>query len=163
MKKLILYAILITAVSMSGLVPFPRSDTADLKPLQTLTVTRQNGTIVLTGDNLTGVGTTWEHAMADLQQAGDGRVFLQTAEYIILVHTAVDLLPQVLSDSRLRPAAQVCYTRDPVADVEQTGKYLSAHETNVTIGALRTALANGSGAALPVLVQTEGGLRLYAP
>ena len=101
--------------------------------------------------------------MADLQQAGDGKVFLQTAEHIILVHTAMDLLPEILSDSRLRPAAQVVFTRKPVEDVKEAAKYLSAHETGVTIGSLRTAIANGSSAALPVLAQTEGGLRVYAP
>lgn len=161
MKLLAFFTALMTAVSLSGLVPFERHEVAALQPVQALTVSVENGRIVLDGGQVQGRGATWQDAMADLRHSGKGAVFLGTAEQIILVQSAVQLLPQVLSDRQLRPAAQVCVSRERITDVQAAADYLSAHPTGMTVQKLRTIIANAGSASLPVLTQTEGGLRIY--
>jgi len=161
MKKLILFSVLMAAVAASGLIPFERHDVADLKPVQALVVSYDRGYIDLNGGEVRGRGRTWKEAMADLHRSGSGTVFLSTAEQIILVQSAVRLLPEVLSDGDLRPAAQVCMSGVQVTDVRAAAEYLSAHPTGVTIGKLRTVIGNAGHGSLPVLVYTEGGLRIH--
>ena len=163
MKKWIILSLLAAAVAFGTVSPFPRADVGRLQPVQTLVVWRQGTQIVLNGGQVQGRGTDWAQAMADLRQSGKGQVFLGTADSIVLVQSAVGLLPQVLSDPAIRPAAQVCMARQPIEDPEQAAEYLQAHRTAVTVQHLRTVIANAKAVKLPVLAVTEGGLRLYEP
>lgn len=161
MKKIVAAALLLLLVP--GWMPFSRGDVGTLQPVRALVVSRQGSLIVLDGGQVQGRGTTWEAAMEDLLESGSGKVFLGTADQIVLVQTAVGLLPKVLSEPTLRPSAQVCVSEQPVTEVSQTADFLAAHETGVTVARLRTVLANAESLAMPVLRQTEGGLRIHVP
>ena len=163
MKKYAAWIILTAAaLLLLGWMPFERSDVARLAPVEALVVSVEQGRVVLDGGDCQGRGATWQEAWQDLRQGAEGQVFLGTAEQVVLTGSAVELLPQVANSGVLRPAAQVCVCPGPAPDPKQAAAYLSAHETGVTLQRVQAALLRGDDFALPVLTETEGGLRLYA-
>ena len=150
------------ALLLLGGMPFKRSDVARLAPVEALVVSVEQGRVVLDGGDCQGRGASWEEAWQDLQRGAEGQVFLGTAEQIVLTGSAVELLPQAVNSGALRPAAQVCVCPGPAPDPKQAAAYLSAHKTGVTLQRVQAALQRGESFALPVLMETEGGLRLYA-
>jgi len=162
MKKWFGIGILCVALlGLSALLPFERNDVAKLVPVETLVVSVERETIVLDGGECMGRGETWQKAWQDLLQSANGTVFLGTAEQIVLVGTAVNLLPQVVWNEQLRPAAVICVSPGPVPDLKKMTAYLGTHNAGVTLQQVRMALLQEEPVELPVLVETEGGLRLH--
>lgn len=161
MKRIAVFLLLAAALRMSGLLPFESRDVADLVPVQALTVSLDGQTLVLDGGEAQGRGETWEEALSDLDKSTGGDVFLSTAEHLILTGAAVDLLPEIVKSSALRPAAQVCFAPGAPPEPSEAADYLSAYETAWTVQRIRAALLRGEMVHLPVLAETEGGLRLY--
>ncbi len=161
MKQIVWAVFLTAALSVTGLMPFVRSDVASLVPVETLTVELREGQVVLDGGDCQGYGEDWDSALADLRHSGDGTVFLGTAEQVVLSEAALCLLPDVLRSTDLRPAAGVYVCSGELPKPEEAAKFLSAHGTGMTIQKVQAVLLRGEGLALPMLVQTEGGLRLY--
>lgn len=159
-KKLIILVLAVAALRLTGLLPFESSDVAELVPVQALVISTSGSKIVLDGGQCRGIGTDWDSAWQDLRTGAQGHVFLGTADHVVLCGNAVSLLPQVADDPVLRPAASVCVCPDAVPDADTVAQYLQAHDPGVTLQQVR-ALRLGEGAvALPILRQTEGGLRL---
>lgn len=162
MKKWLGTGILCAALlGMSALFPFERNDVAKLVPVETLVVSVNGEMVMLNGGACLGCGETWQKAWQDLLQSAGGTVFLGTAEQVILVGAAVNLLPQVVWNEQLRPAAVLCVSPGPEPDLKEAAAYLSAHDAGVTLQHVRMALLQNETIDLPVLVETEGGLRLY--
>ena len=44
---------------------------------------------------------------------------------------------------------------------EEAAAYLSSHDAGITLQKVQAILLRGEGVKLPMLVKTEGGLRLY--
>ena len=160
-KKGILLVLLVAALRTSGVLPFESSDVAQLVPVQALVVSTANGNVVLDGGQCLGVGRNWDRAWEDLQQSAVGHVFLGTAEHIVLCADAIELLPHVVKNRVLRPAAAVCVCPDSVPKAEDVAAYLSAHPGGVTLQQVRALQLRTGAVKLPRLMQTEGGLRLY--
>ena len=161
MKRLIWLVLLAAAVKMSGLMPFESNDVAQLVPVEALTVDLKQNRVVLDGGECKGYGADWEGALADLHAGADGAVFLGTAEQVILSEEALSLLPEVVRCEALRPAAVLCVCPGELPRPQEASQYLSAHDAGVTLQQIRAAMLEGKGIALPMLVNTEGGLRLY--
>lgn len=161
MKRIILFVLLAAALRLSGLLPFESHDVAALVPVQALTVSQEQGRVILDGGEAHGVGATFAQALEDLQQSADGTVFLGTAKQIILTDGAVHLLPEVVRTPALRPAAVVVRAQGNAPDPEAASRYLSAHDAGLTIQMVRAAILRSEPVALPVLAETEGGFRLY--
>lgn len=161
MKRIALFLLLAAALRMSGFLPFESRDVADLVPIQALTVSLDGKTLVLDGGEAQGRGRTWNEALADLDRSAEGDVFLSTAEHLILTGEAVKLLPEIVESGVLRPAAQVCFAPGAPPELSEATAYLSAHETDWTVQRVRAAFLRGETVHLPVLAETEGGLRLY--
>lgn len=161
MKQVIWLAILAAALSMTGLLPFQSSDVASLVPVETLTVDMKEGQVLLDGGECRGRGENWEAALEDLRHGAEGTVFLGTAEQIVLSKRAASVLPDVIRSPELRPAAVICICPDTPPKPEEITPYLSAHNAGITIQKVQAIMLRGEGVALPVLVKTEGGLRLY--
>ena len=157
MKHWLIYGIAGVAIVMLGWLPFPISDVGELQPLEVLYVYQQeDGKFCLcsdTGDR--GAGGTLEEAFQDLRAGAKGEVFLDTADYVLLSpgmeKQAAGLWQQ------LRPGCQVCQVSGE-PDLEQTAKFLSAHETGLTL--LQLLLGQNS---LPILQVEEGEMRLVQP
>ena len=160
MKRLLFWAA-VAAAALSGLNPFQSHDVAQLLPVQALTVDMENGQVRLDSGAAKGSGKDLDAALADLQQAAEGRVFLQTAEYVVLSPRALRLLPEVVQWQALRPATAICAAESALPDAESAAKYLQAHDPGVTLQQVHGALLRKEPAVLPVLEQTKGGLRLY--
>ncbi len=160
MKRFVLVLILAAALRMSDVLPFSGNDVADLVPVEALTVDWKDRQVVLDGGECQGYGKDWQSALEDLEMGAEGMAFLGTAEQVILSENAVWLLPDVIRSKELRPAAVVCISTGELPKPEDAAKYLSAHDAGVTIQKVQAAMLRGEGIALPVLRNTEGGLRL---
>jgi len=54
----------------------------------------------------------------------------------------------------------ICVCTGPLPKPKDAAAYLSAHDAGMTIQKVQAAMVRGEGVALPVLRNTEGGLRL---
>ena len=160
-KRLLVLAVLVAALRISGLLPFQTNDVARLKPVEALVVSLQDGQVVLSGGESRGVGPDWDAALEDLRQGAEGTLFLGTAEQVVLCGEAEQLLRQITDSEALRPAAVLCVSPETELDAKAVGDYLSAHNAGLTLQKLRAALLRGEPVELPVLTKEEGGLRLH--
>lgn len=161
-KKLVFLVILAGVLRATGLLPFRSHDVAQLVPVQALVISQSGGNVVLDGGECRGIGTDWNSAWSDLKESADGRVFLQTADHVILCGDAVALLREVVESGAFRPAASVCVCPEGVPDAEEAAAYLDAHSGNVTLQQVSALQLREGKITLPTLRQTEGGLRLDA-
>lgn len=157
MKHWFIYGIAVAAIIMLGWLPFPISDVGELQPLEVLYVYCQDdGTLCLdsdTGDR--GAGDTLEEAFRDLRAGAKGEVFLDTADYVLLDPGMEEQAAGLWRE--LRPGCQVCQVSGQ-PDLEQTAKFLSAHEPELTL--LQLLLGQNS---LPILQVEKGEMRLVQP
>ena len=160
-KRIALGLLLLGILAAAGWLPFQSSDVAQLVPIETLVVSLDDGWIILDGGETLGRGKNWEEAWEDLHHGADGRVFLGTVEQVVLSGAAVELLSETAWNEELRPAATVCTALGSEPDPKEATAYLSAHQGGVTLQQVRAALLKGESIKLPILVETEGGLRLY--
>ena len=159
-KKLIFLVILAGILRTTGLLPFRSSDVAELIPVQALVVSQSGSNVVLDGGECRGIGSDWDSAWEDLKESAEGRVFLQTADHVILCGDAVSLLREVVESGAFRPAASVCVSPDFVPEAEEVAAYLDAHSGRTTLQQVQTLQLREGKITLPRLRQTEGGLRL---
>lgn len=162
MKRILGILILATALRMSDLLPFEALEIAELVPIETLAVSVEQNQVVLDGGDCSGRGENWQAALEDLRHGAEGTLFLGTAEQVIFTKEAASLLPQVIRSEALRPGASVCICAGQPPRIEEAKAFLSAHPTGVTLQQIQAAVLQGKGIALPMLVKTQGGLRLYA-
>lgn len=161
-RKFVILAVLVAVLRTTGLLPFQSSDVAELVPVQALVVSMEDGRVFLDGGGCLGVGADWEEALKDLNESAEGHVFLGTADHVVLCGEAVGLLPQIARSEALRPAASVCACPGGVVDAKSTAAYLAAHDGGVTLRQVQALQLRPGKLALPELIQTQGGLRLYA-
>ena len=162
MKKWGYLVLLCTVIAAAAAaMPFERNDVAQLVPVEALVIFIEDGELVLDGGDCQGRGKTWETAWRDLKQSAEGTVFLSTAEVVVLSGAAVEVLRDIAWNEELRPAAELYAGLGKTLDPEKVAKYLSAHHAGVPLHQARTALLENRKIILPVLVETEGGLRLY--
>lgn len=160
MKKLILITAFAIVLKTAGILPFQSSDVADLLPIRALTVDSSAGNITLDGGEASGQGKTLEAALTNLRETAVGDVFLETAKYIILSPRAADLLDEVAVWEALRPAARVVLASGDLPKADDAADYLAAHDPGLTLQQVRAYRLRGEEAALPILEDEEGGLRL---
>lgn len=129
--------------------PEKAADLGSLLPVETLVVTRENGTVTVTGGGLRGTGPDWAGAMEDLEASAPGTVFLKTTDRVILAEDAADCLEAVRADERLRPAVQLFWLRGSAGPALED--FAAAQESGVTVG---------RGGTLPVIREEDGRYRL---
>ncbi len=131
MKYTLAAALLLTV--LLGL-PFREYDTGKLLPIQTLQADLENGRVLLVSEAGSGEGDTFAEAVEDLRKKASGDVFFDTAEHLVLCDAS--LLPQILEEDLLRPAAQV-YFAHALQAPDGLSDYLSAHPAGLTLAKLR--------------------------
>ena len=161
-KKLIFLVVAVSVLRLTGLLPFASSDVAELVPVQALVVSKDGSDFILDGGLCRGYGTDWNSALQDLKDGAEGHVFLGTADHVILCGAAVSVLTQVIENQLLRPAASICYCPDGGLQADEAARFLEAHDPGVTLQQVRALRLREAVVTLPVLEQTEGGLRLRA-
>ncbi len=163
MRKWIFLLALTVALSLFGLLPAKSQDVAALLPCQTLLVSQRDGTVcIAAAEELIGTGRDWDEALQALHDTAPGTLFLGTVSSVVFEDSAAGLIPVVMEEPELRPAARVCVTDDGAApsEVEGLTKFLKAHTAGVTLANLRTASAEGEGREIPRLYRMDGRYRL---
>lgn len=162
MKKKVSWLLAAAAAALLFIfTPFRSSDVAELIPVEILVISKENNQLVVDGGEVQGRGATWTEAWQDLKQGAPGKVFLGTAEYVVLVGGAANQLDIVAESDLLRPAARVCLCLGEAPEVEKAAKFLTTKEGGVTLQMVCAARLQHREPDLPVLVNTKGGLRLY--
>ena len=129
--------------------PETATDLESLIPVETLVVTREDGSVTVTGGGLCGTGADWAAAMEDLEASAPGTVFLKTTDRVILAEGAADCLEAVRADERLRPAVQLFWLRGSAGPALED--FAVSQESGATVG---------RGGTLPVIREEDGRYRL---
>ena len=112
---------LLAAASVICMCMLPRTgaDAAELLPAQVLVIARENGQITVESDNgASGTGATLPDALDSMEKSAAGTLFLDTAEHIVLLQSARELLPAAARQERFRPAAKLYLARMEALDAE---------------------------------------------
>ena len=160
MKKVIWTLIVLGALGGLNLLPFHADDVAGMLPVKTVFITRSGEEYsVDVGAGVQAVGRTLSEALERLREESPGKVFLPTAEQIVLTDHDEDTVDAVAEETAFRPAAGICKTHLPKPDAKALGQYLEAHPSEYTILDLRADLLTGTPAAIPLVFQVDGGFR----
>lgn len=125
----------------------------NLKPVQLLYAEKNGMEILLetdTGDQ--GRGQSLEEALENMQETASGRIFLETADQLLLSEDSEELLPEL--QRVLRPAARVCIAEEK-PDLKEAAEFLTFHKPETTMGRLKSGII-----LLPGLILEEGRMRL---
>ena len=155
MRRWILYGAALSLVSLLNITGFTGTDVGEIQPVQAVMVTKSGNTVLLqtdTGD--VGMGTDPNTALQDMQEHAVGKLFLETADYLVLQPGCEELLPEL--SEMLRPSCKVC-TVIGSADPKTAAQYLAVHEPELS---LRDWL--GGEKRVPELVEREGRLSLVS-
>lgn len=152
--------VLLAAASVICMCMLPRTgaDAAELLPAQVLVIARENGQITVESDNgASGTGATLPDALDSMGKSAAGTLFLDTAEHIVLLQSARELLPAAARQERFRPAAKLYLARMEALDAEECVTYLQAHPGRLTLAEARAALLRAEEPEPAVLLQEKGG------
>ena len=131
MKRWLVCAALIFLVAASGYMPFSGSDVGTLQPVELISLSVSEDLITVktdTGDM--GQGSDIDSAFSDLKRTAAGKVFLETADYLLIDQKGLLYLPRLTAI--LRPACKVCVTNDDV-DLKKAAEYLRIQADNFTL------------------------------
>lgn len=160
MKKLICLAAAVGIVGALGWLPADRRDVGKLLPARALIVSAEEGQVSVNGgESLSGRGDSWSSALEDLRNAAPGEAFLGACGHVILLGDAEAILPDILQDQELRPAARV-YRGQGEMKPDEAAEYLDAHEAGVTMQRLQAAVLEERPSTLPLLVCRDGRYHL---
>lgn len=155
MKGWAALTLVVLAVAFLGGKGAAGTDVAKLRPVEVLWVQVVDGEVHLHTDmGDAGRGTDVNAAIEDLKQRASGKVFLKTAEYLLLSEQAQPLLQELLG--HLRPSCMVCLAQGDV-DLEQVGAYLREHPPKRNL-----ARYQAGERELEVLKVTEGSMELVS-
>ena len=148
MKKLILFAVLIL------FSPFAMRDVAEILPVETLVLSREDDGCRLTTDlGYYGLGQTPKEALENLLETAPGKIVLSTTRSLVV--QAKEELYGLLKLDALRPGTAIFYTRGGV-DASDCNQYVSRHRGNATLGKYLACLATGEILPVPVLEGENG-------
>lgn len=153
MKRWIVYLLLFAAAAALGTTSFTGTDVGELLPVEVVRISCRDEEILLETDNgNSGRGMDVTDALRDLKESAPGNLFLETADYLILVPGCEEYLEALYGC--LRPSCGICL-EDGKADMERVGEFLSAHKPETTLRNWRGGAEN-----LPVLKTREGRMEL---
>lgn len=156
MKKWLFYVMALAAIPVLSFGGLGGEDVGKLRPVQVVMVSAQNDELhLMTDTEDAGVGIDAHQAVSEMNQSASAKVFLDTADYLLLESGTEAWLPQLRD--YLRPSCSLCYVAGEV-NLEQAGKYLQLHEPEITL----TQYEAGER-RLPYLLSEEGRLKLVQP
>ena len=153
MKRWLWYAAALALILAVSAESYAGSDVGELEPVQTVRISEVAGTVLIETDTGEwGKAPTLEAAFQDLEAAAPSRLFLDTAEYLLIAPECEGLLPELMG--YLRPSCCVCLTAGE-AELAQVGQFLQTHVPERTLMEYRAGYRD-----LPVLKASEGRLEL---
>ena len=147
-------------IALTALLLLPKNtagtDIAELEPVAVLRAGTDRGRLILETDTgQIGVGGNIKEAVDDMNETAGGKVFLETAGYLLVTPSAVKWLPELAE--ALRPSCCVCLDITG-AELRTAAEYLSIHRPDLTLRVYR----QGKELA-QVLYLREGRMRLGKP
>lgn len=156
MKRWALFCGVIFVVGLLIRIKPTGVDVAALEPVELLYVNSQNGTYYLTTDTGNqGSGKTVAQAISDLKAKSSGKIFLNTAEHLLITPSAWESVERF--SRHLRPDCGVVIVEGE-PDMEITAQFLRTHKPGFTLNDLRAGDTN-----VPLLYTGEGGMALEKP
>lgn len=156
MKKWALYCGAILAIGIFIRIKPTGVDVAALEPVELLYVDSRNGMYYLATDTgQEGSGKTVALAVSDLKARSSGKIFLNTAEHLLVAPSAWEAVERF--SRHLRPDCSVVIAAGQ-PDVEAVSQFLRTHKPGFTINDLRAGDTD-----VPLLHANEGGMLLEKP
>ena len=153
MKKWILYLVILAAIPILSYGGFGGEDVGEFYPVQTVMISPAKEAVrILTDGGQLGEGKDINSAMENLHSTATARVFLDTADYLLLEPGMEKWLPQL--KQYFRPSCCVC-TVSMAVDPSEATAYLQLHQPNLTL----TQYEAGEK-RLPTLIYNEGRMTL---
>ncbi len=155
MKRWIILVCLLLAAVAAGDKIFRGTDVSELQPMELLRIDCRGAVVVVQTDTGgSGMGSTVTAAFEDLKKTTPGKVFLDTAQCVIVTPQSSGLIDQLFNC--LRPACRICVGQGD-EDMESAAAYLNAHKPAVTLLDCRA-----KNAQIPMLVTKDGRMYLVS-
>lgn len=153
MKKWLIYAGVLLVVALLGMGGRSGGDVSDLQPIQLLIADYRNGKVTLTTDTgYQGTGKDVQSALEDMKRSTPGKIFVDTADYLLVRKNAHSLITQFYET--LRPSCAVC-SLSGTADPADAAEFLQYHVPRLTMGKYEAGEKE-----LPRLIALEGRMEL---
>ena len=121
--RLILYIVIIALVFFA---PVKWTDVADLLPIETVAVYKEEGSVVLETDSgYKGVGQDAQKALENLKEKTPAIIYLDTAKYLVVAEDAKEQIQEL--KGYLKEKIRI-YIADVRGYVKEASKYLQTHE-----------------------------------
>lgn len=160
MKRILSPALLLAAAGLLFALPYKSRDVGSLLPVETALFSVEGQTVTVETDlGLTGRGTDLETAVADLKARAPGSLFLDTANFVLLRPSALELLPELARADFLRDSCTLCLAVGET-DLSDVGSYLRAHKPDSDLGTAFSALVAGEDPEIPILTMRNGAFAL---
>ena len=155
MKRIALFAAALTAVLFLG-GSKERTDVAELKPVEVVRVSCIGIQVCLETDTENiGRGNSIQEAVADLEKTSAGKIFLDTADFLLIVPGGEGYVLQLRD--YLRPGCLICLEHG-TGDLQKTAAYLRIHKPDLTL------LEYEAGEkTVPILITEEERTELVQP
>ncbi len=135
MKRWLLFFLATVAAGLLTRMDHTGTDVATLEPVQILYIDRRGGEyLVSTDTGQQGRGNTAAKAIQNLKQTSPGKIFLETAEHLLVAPAAQGSIPRFAP--YLRPDCSVTLAQGE-PDMEQAGQFLSTHHPGITLNDYR--------------------------
>lgn len=155
MKRWLCYLAAVFAVAALNKNASAGHEIGDLQPVQTVALSIENGMVVLRTDtNNWGAGWSVAEAVADMEGSAPGKIFLETADYLLVTPECMDMVYAMAN--HLRPSCALCLVRGR-PELEGVAEYLRHHEPRVTMLQYRAG-----GCQLQTLITKEGRMELVS-
>lgn len=122
MKRIVLY---IGIIALVFAAPVEHLNVGELIPVQVVAISEENGWTVIetdTGDK--GIGANAQKALKNLKDTASGKIYLDTAEYLLLGKNTAKAAEDLRSE--LKPSVKLCKTAKSL-DLKETAKFLNTH------------------------------------
>mgnify|MGYP007119881365 CR=1 FL=1 len=131
MKRWLCYFFAIVAVAALSGKSSAGQEIGDLQPIQTVALTFEQGMVVIRTDtDNCGIGQSLPDAVADMEASASGKLFLETADYLLLAPECRDLVPAMME--YLRPSCILCMMEGQ-PELELVADFLKHHDPKVTM------------------------------
>ena len=153
MRRWLLYRLVLLGVLLTQVTPFSGTDVALLEPVEVIRIGISREQVTLETDTgQWGVGDTVLQALKDLKDTTAKRIFLDTADYLLLQKGSESLVEEIAP--LLRPGCRVC-VQTGEADLAKIAEFLRTHVPQATLHSLKITTDK-----LPQLRCDEGRMEL---
>ena len=156
MKKWVIYLLSLTTIPILSFGGLGGADVGDLHPVQVVMVREEKDQLdLMTDTEDAGSRVDAHQAIQQMKDYASGKVFLDTADYVLLEAGSEIWLSQL--SEYLRPSCSLCYAAGDV-DLVEAGAYLKLHEPRLTLTQYQAGERH-----MPYLISEKGRLKLVQP